>query len=216
MKKVKLIAVMLVLALALVGAGYAAWTDSAKIEGTVSTGEMTTEWEAFFLRIPGVGHDHNAEPLPAYVTAEAGIDPSDSKKAFLSIENLYPSGPLGEKVAVTGHVVNTGTIPVLYNGVDITVTQDDNDVCDYVRMDVRVATRVNGNWTVIYEVNDVSFNDLKTHLDTALNGVQVEVGDAIGFGENTLKFWLDSNAPNDVQGSTLGFEFEMNFKQFNM
>ena len=40
MKKVKYIALILVLALGLIGGAYAAWTDTLEIEATVDTAEL--------------------------------------------------------------------------------------------------------------------------------------------------------------------------------
>ena len=215
MKKIKYIAFILILALGIIGGAYAYWTDSTEIDGTVSTGSMTAKWEDFFVRDAASGH-HSPAEVPEYVTAEAFIDPNDSKKAVIIISNLYPSGSSDERVAVTGHVVVDGTIPSKFDEAVLTINTDDNDVADWVKVDMRVAVRRDGTWTVLLDESGVALEDVDDEINKAASDVVLQPGDAIGFGDETLYFYLDSNAPNSVQGSTLEFEFEMKFKQFNM
>lgn len=69
MKKIGLICLALVLALGSLGVGYAAWTDTVTISGTVNTGEV--DWEYYNIVSPG-------DP-PFLTCLDTGIDPGWDK-----------------------------------------------------------------------------------------------------------------------------------------
>ena len=225
MKRIGLLTVALVLALGSLGIAYAAWTDEVTIEGSIQTGEMRVEWEQFFIRDAPSGH-HSDKYVPLYVEAYAYIDPDDPQNAILVIENLYPvptttgwtgvGAPEGERVAVTGHAQNMGSIPVKFVDAELYIVEDDNDVADWMRADVRIAKRIGGTWSVIHWAEGVPLMDLPAvfaHANVA--GTVLDPGDLFGLGDDTLYLYLHEDAPNTTQDSTLKFTFKLNFIQWN-
>jgi len=70
MRKIGLLALALVLALGALGVGYAAWTDTVTIEGTVNTGTVDLVVEGYsgmwMWKIPGGDPDYKLSTNPAY------------------------------------------------------------------------------------------------------------------------------------------------------
>lgn len=218
MRKLKCYLTLLIIILGMIGGAYALWTDHLVVSGTAATGEMNMEWSNFYLRLPGTGH--SATPLPAYVTAEAYIDPNDKQRAVLTIDNLYPmaNSPAwheGDRVAVTGYMENKGTIPVKFDGAEISFSENQNDVAEWMRADVRIAKRISGSWTVLHTQAAVPLKELESAFDS-VEGTELGIGDLLGFGDETLYIYLDEDAPNEVQDSRLEFTFKLNFIQWNL
>lgn len=111
MKNTKFIAGALVLAMGLLGTGYAYWTDALQVESTVSTGNLAVEWEVA-EQMPAHSNE-NAEYTPGEITA-------DKKGAILNIENMYP----GSKTSYYATAENKGTIPVKVAQIKITAEGD--------------------------------------------------------------------------------------------
>lgn len=103
MKKTKLIALTMVVALMMVGAGYAAWTDSTQVQGIVNTGNL----DVYF-----VDRDNNLE-----VETDANMSGSIkyeklgnevNNKAIVTVNDVYP----GSEFTVNLQILNNGTMPV--------------------------------------------------------------------------------------------------------
>jgi len=105
MKKTKLIALTMVVAIMLVGAGYAAWTDTLNINTTVNTGRL----DLHFV-------DEEKLVLASHVTGQVGYDQDETGDndwdiANVTLSNLYP----GATADVTLKIQNNSTIPVKMN-----------------------------------------------------------------------------------------------------
>ncbi|MGB9802993.1 hypothetical protein [Desulfofundulus sp.] len=119
MKKVKFIGLALLLALALMGAAFAAWSNTLTGNATLETGTLDSSIA------PGTVSDNDPEGLDvANVTATAG---EDGKSIAITVNNAYP----GYEARVPFTVSNNGTIPVdvsdlTFTGVPeaLTVTDD--------------------------------------------------------------------------------------------
>lgn len=114
MKKTKLIALTMVVAMMVVGAGYAAWTDQLNINTTVNTGRL----DLHFV-------DEEVLVLGREVTGQVGYDQDESGDndwdiANVTLSNLYP----GATADVTLKIQNNSTIPVKMNS--ITDTRSSN------------------------------------------------------------------------------------------
>lgn len=96
MKKTKLIALTMVIAMMLIGAGYAAWTETLVIDTTVKTGELDVNFSKAW-----VGNNSD------YVTGIIEIDKETNKIATATLENLYP----GAHVNTICIIKNDGSIP---------------------------------------------------------------------------------------------------------
>lgn len=105
MKKTKFLALVLVVAIMMMGAGYAAWTDQLKINTTINTGML----DVHFV-------DEAELTLSEYVTGNVGYQQDGSGDndwdiANVTLSNLYP----GAKAEVTLKINNNSTIPVKMN-----------------------------------------------------------------------------------------------------
>jgi len=107
MKKTKFLVLVLALAVMLIGAGYAYWTDTLKINGTVRTGILDVD----FVR--------------GSVTPESNVINVETQKfeeddAEICISNLYP----GAHFIVDAKIKNTGTIPAKLKDVEFKTEKD--------------------------------------------------------------------------------------------
>ena len=113
--KIGLLFLVLALALAAVGVGYAMWDKTLDITGTVSTGEVNMEITSVASDDPpgallDPGKDKDVGTTTAY------IDPTDNQRAIVTIENGYPCYEVS--VHFTAH--NSGTIPVKLQDIIVT------------------------------------------------------------------------------------------------
>lgn len=108
MKKTRFIALVLVAAVMLIGAGYAAWTDQLTITNTVNTGYL----DVFFVIGEGTEILEVSDYVEAYVTYDydtgEGVD-NGPDIANVIINNMYP----GAEVFVELTIENDSTIPVI-------------------------------------------------------------------------------------------------------
>ena len=108
MKKTRFIALVLVVALALMGAGYAAWTDKLCVETKVKTGYLDVD----FVKIDKYEHskcittEQKILPMPG-----DGEDYPNGSKDFaeIKINNMFP----GQKVKYKLSLKNEGTLGAL-------------------------------------------------------------------------------------------------------
>ena len=108
MKKIKYLVLSMVVAIALVGAGYAAWTDNILINTQVNTGMLDLSYVDIADELV----------LPEYVTGNVGYaqdqsGDNDWDKAKVTLSNLYP----GAKASVMLKIQNNSTIPVKMNAI---------------------------------------------------------------------------------------------------
>lgn len=139
MKKTKFLALTLVVALALIGAGYAYWTDVLQINSTVKTGYLDVD----FIDAQHETSSEWVEVIDNYKTAlgdgnEAGYTP-DKDKIVLTIKNLYPGAWVKETVTIQ----NTGTMPVKVS--EMVITSIDVDGEDDTILDYMIVTDEDGN-----------------------------------------------------------------------
>ncbi len=101
MKKSRFIALIMVVAMMLMGAGYAQWTDLLTVEAEVCTGDMNVE----FTGEGGTWVWCNGEISEWATTTYTSID---GKTETITYGNIYP----GAKLEYLTKIKNTGTIPV--------------------------------------------------------------------------------------------------------
>jgi len=109
MKKIGLLALALVLALGALGVGYAAWTDTVTIEGTVNTGTVdlvVEEYSGMWMwKIPGGRPDYELSTDPAYTPTATGGDYDDPFIVAYSSAAQTSAGatpaPVDDSVTVT-------------------------------------------------------------------------------------------------------------------
>ena len=122
MKKSKFLALVLTVAVMLMGAGYAYWTDSVKINNTVKTGNLEVKLEQGDIEVS------------EYACGCVDLDPCDAHTAKVRLCNLYP----GAKAHVSIPFKNVGTIPVKFDGVPTNTAptgSDGLDLANYITID---------------------------------------------------------------------------------
>lgn len=124
MKKITLLAMVLVLCLAAIGVGYAKWTDTIHLEGTVDTGDVSLE----IVRTSGTWvykcPPHDIQVVHAWddecvvvcenateiASAEVVCVSADNKTATLVWDNIFPLGEC-EAFCIDLLLHYTGSIP---------------------------------------------------------------------------------------------------------
>jgi len=150
MKKVKVLAMMLVLSLTMMGAAYAVWQDTLVIEETVSTGELNVLWVPVVTDDSGgnyedhgndtsVGSLDRLDPGNENIAKNVGnievdVDPNDENKLIVTLTNGYP----GYQQTVTAMISNNGTVPV---ALEVTAA---NDVPEWVHFDIEALNGLEG------------------------------------------------------------------------
>ena len=91
MKRIGLLTLSLVLALGTLGVGYAAWTDTVYIEGTVETGVLCVEFGTAEIRDPdepdNPGGDYPTDD-PDYTCNDGFVQRADGLRFWLSDKNV--------------------------------------------------------------------------------------------------------------------------------
>jgi predicted ribosomally synthesized peptide with SipW-like signal peptide len=117
MKRLLTLSLVLIIALAGLTVGYAYWTETIDINGTVQAGELDLKW----VDIPF--GDHGIVPWAIasdHVTPTCSVS-QDKKTMYVKFENVYP----GAIIDWGGFAWNSGTIPAKFKELKLTVTKDD-------------------------------------------------------------------------------------------
>ncbi|WP_031513290.1 hypothetical protein [Desulfofalx alkaliphila] len=141
MKKFKFLALAIALAVMLMGAGYAAWTDSFKTTTTLETGnlkiELSNAQESY--EVTTMKNDEYAALVAednVYRTADRNVKVENGVLHDVAIDhetntvsfgfgNLYP----GTTVWTTLEATNTGTVPAVLENVEFNITDSTaNDI----------------------------------------------------------------------------------------
>lgn len=199
MKKTKLIALTMVVAIMMIGAGYAAWTDTLDINTTVNTGRLDLHFvdeETFVL-------DREVTGQVSYEQDENDVDDNNWDIANVTLSNLYP----GAKATVTLKIQNNSTIPVKMN--KIIDTRSANWGANGVNFNqIGASLR-------FYDSNGVPgvFDNTTTYANpwepAHLANTELPVG-----GYATLSFTFTASDSID-EDATFTFNPQATFKQFN-
>ena len=107
--KVGVLLLVLVIALALVGVGFAHWSKPLHITGTVNTGDLDACWSA------GLSSD-TEPPDKDFSSIRCWVDEVDCQILYVVVDNAYPCIDYYQEVDIH----NTGTIPLHIDGIDMT------------------------------------------------------------------------------------------------
>lgn len=212
MKRARFLVLTLAVAIMLMGAGYAAWTDKLNIqEVVVNAGILDVDF------VNGVTVTTNETHSPAVMTATgaiqqwqgtgfpAEIDGNDADKVRIDINNMYPGGT----VTANFTMKNVGTIPVKVDTVQIersAASPSLGELLDYLD----ITAVVGGN----------TITDIKTV--TSPQGAAWFLGTdrEVAAGEEIpcqLVFTLKTTAPNETtENKSFLMTVHPYFKQFNM
>jgi len=241
MKKTKLLSLALVIAIALMGAGYAYWTDTLTINNTVSTGELNVEFiEQDFsiwppqLKFPDTLITDGTETN--YATAT--IVQNSPKKTTVKVNNMYP----GVWALYDAKFQNTGTIPAVIENVTINPIQTSESLNEnlvvfggYVHWkpgfiptsideDIFICTLGNFQTTINDLLKDIRLEkgeyitfDIPEDKREELNELITPYGISLIDGENCINFILPPTVENEdgAELQTVEFDMELHFSQHN-
>jgi len=229
-KRSKILAIIMVLAFALTGVGYAWWTDTLYINGTVETGTLDVDFIAeegcypFMQDYPDIEYkDRPWFPLDNGLV-ETDITADGDDKYIVTITGLYP----GAKVRLDVKQQNVGSVPAKFANAELKFTKGAK-YAEYLKgaAHYRTNTYLSGNilgacedWRDNVWVWD-DFDKLDDRMNEVLgNKLILAPGDWLTFstsdeGPGCIWIMLDEEAPNSVQDRTIEFVLTMNWKQFN-
>lgn len=223
MKKTRIIAIALAVAVALMGAGYARWTQNITVNGTVNTGDLVVTidktnipdslvckyWEGNrWVRLvddPNDMDDSDGEVSKAKYSLDTDfVDISvatDKKSVSLTYNKFFPGLQAYEFYEIT----NSGTVPVKIEDIDFTDTVP-TELDPYLQVVAYMDN--NGVQTgTIKSINDMD------ELINVLKGYELLPNETVKFRFGAE---LHPNAPNDTQDIGGSFDFEIRFVQSNL
>jgi len=211
MKKTKMLAIVLAVAVMLLGAGYAWWQDAINISGTVDTGKVDVQ---FINRKNAV----KAYPDP-YMSAQASIPlGSNNKTLRITIDNLYP----GAKAGFDFGIVNNSTMRVKLKDVEVKFVEGPDSNKDLFEKltawgQFKYKSGKNETFKLFGNSSTSLKNSLANAIKNAFKGIELEPNQRIYFNNlnnsYTVTTTLDADAEEgvalvaDIQGDaeTLGF-----------
>lgn len=193
MKKAKFLTLALVVAIMMMGAGYAYWSESLKINSRVDTGYLDVAFEP----IDECDITVDEEKLITYDNTSII---NNKKTAQIRFQNFYP----GESATVELTIRNTGTIPVSLDDVDFELLGNDNlKNVMHVWLDGQRS---------LPEIDLLEQDDVN-NIDFRSNGLnKLAPNDTFVF---TLKFEMDGEAENNTENTNMTFNITPVFTQFN-
>jgi len=224
-KRSKMLVLILVLAFALTGVGYAAWTDQLNIDGTVKTGKLDVDFVS--------GQIFGFTYCPAIATFDEDVTTDikyiDENTCEVTIGNLYPGAAVFFDVAQK----NKGSIPVKFDKATLTYTGD-QELFNYLQARADYVADTDGGIFNILDGNVKAGNIMDfgplANLDDAmtakLQNLVLQPGGWICFSDeeamestseqpSCIHIKLAENAPDTTQGKSITFTLKMDWKQFN-
>lgn len=230
MKKTRFIALVLVAAIALMGAGYALWGDTIYLHETVKMGDVNVEWMwnsvdadsngVFYATLDGKKvepeYDDRGRGSHRYGNTNRS---SDWKTYTVTIENLYP----GATVRWTGQCLNTGSLPVRFKDMKVAITEGNKALAKYLEVyyDTRHYDKSENKWSDYNKHGFVDFDKFQDEMnsDTVLKGYVLDTEDRIQFGDETdpepncIVIRVKDNIPQKFENAFATISMTFNFEQ---
>lgn len=214
MKKSKYLALVLAAAIMLMGAGYAAWTDSVVISNNVETGFM----EVQFI-------DPNYSPTELSASTYVNLQPvvRDAKTVQFTLSNLYP----GAIFTTLTEIQNQGSIPVKFDNATVTFgAGSSQDLKDNIAVtfDYWIYNAEGYHISSITGGTNVPLTQLEGRLNSTLASLQLQPGqyvsivgtpDPEGQSVDQLMTYIVNSGLTTAENSSLTFDITFNWKQFN-
>lgn len=237
MKKTKVLAFALSAAIIVMGAGYAAWSETVTINNTVQTGDLKVEF-IDNVKHPLAGSFNNKGSNPNFINTSIVQD--NGQLTTVKVGNMYP----GSTAFFETRIENLGSIPANFDSVKVDFTSDTSDVFKnnvWVYGQIKQFRPVPGKDPIqvaSIKIKEGKLIDLQNILTTALQGIQLMPGDYITFdadddykAELATKLELENydlssinclyfnlplkTAGNDTENQKAQFDIAIKFKQFN-
>lgn len=211
MKKGRIITATILVATMLIGAGYASWTSSTKINHNITTGNMDVQFIAPHYSSVEVSGDQYVQPTVNRTAHEVTF----------TLNNLYP----GASYTTLTEEKNTGTIGVKFDNAVVTIADGSNAVLaanTTVDFDCWVFNEAGVHiGTITPTQSNIHLNQLQSVLNSTLANVRLEPNQYLRLQghsvDQSMTFTFNDGATvtNDTQNKSLSFSIQLNWKQFN-
>ena len=231
MKKTKYLAMVLVVAIMMMGAGYAAWTDQITVNNSLSTGEFKVDLDTVFSRVQVLnkGGDVMAHNDPRHTATSKTIPNLAENTVSFEFENLYP----GTKTFSQWYAVNNGNITATVDSVDVVVTTLNNggDGVNTIENELLVSgivqKRINKDTPSAVNLGSIetgtTLAGLEAELERILVGKEIEPGQLLEFGSDreAIAEYIYFTVPSTLEGDdgeneVVTVEIKINFIQYNL
>lgn len=245
MNKAKLVSLILLVAIALTGAGYAYWNDTIVVAGTVTTGELCVELLEYDdlddVDSPYVNYINSDGEIERRDYDESRIEPfvisRDKHTLTAKFVNVFP----GMYYCIPFRMINKGTIPAVLK--DCTVTWDikDSTLSGYSEsvlraeleenlkisnLQMKVYNKANTVLNTITFVNgpSITLGQLENKLNEVVgnNQIRLEPGDYIQLASSdgevaggSVRFLFGGGFENNFENREFTVNINMDWKQFN-
>lgn len=224
MKKTRFIALALVVALMLMGAGYAAWSEPLSLTSTVKTGNFNMEITQASIKTGddyAKNHSHNWHEYDWTHDGDQEVSIYNNKnQVIVEFKDLYPGGCVG--LGMTAK--NIGTIPAKLKSIKVEFLSGNEALFNALQAQSCWKADIKGdgtygnshhvnNWNNWYGVK----RELETELINSLNdeNVIIEPDGSLMFINNGFKFRLSPSAGNDLQNEGCKFKITFNWEQWS-
>lgn len=178
MKNTKLIALTLVVAMMLVGAGYAAWTDKIQTKTIVNTGELEVEIVGEpEIELVRIFKSDDVKDMNLWDSFDGEVDIKEGTATY-NIFNMYP----GTEARTALAYANTGTLTAFINDVDVSysMTEANKKLRDAIRVDYDFQILSGETVVATIEAKDIALGGLAAALRSGLVGHYLQEGEQIG------------------------------------
>lgn len=246
MKKTKLMALVLVVALMLMGVGYAAWTDKIEVDSTVTTGKMSvkvSEASSWAYIVDKNFDSHNNVFVGIYQTEDAYqqdiikdiykgynfqktkntdfFNNGDSKKISSDFTNIVP----GMCYETDVKMKNESTHPVSLDEIKFAISGDD-EIREFMTADIRIEwSDENGNTknSEPYKIKFFQDKSLESsqigNLENLLNTYFTDQDRVLNKNEQVLiqvRYKYSCDALNVSQEKSITADMKCHFIQANL
>jgi hypothetical protein len=216
MKRTKVLALVLAVSIMLMGAGYAAWTDSFTVQNTVTTSKLDMQIDnAYFY-----DGDNLGEPQRAWT--EATIVSRDANSLVVTASDLYP----GADVRLDIYASNHSNVPVNFTSANVEYIEGDWALFNELTARGGIAYDTDGPGTKFAAVHqsfgynqDPAKNklvNLNANLQPALANMVLHENGTLYFddtNDHCIRFGLPITAGNEFQEKSVKFRITFNFGQ---
>lgn len=215
MKKTKFLALVLVVAIALMGAGYASWTDYFTVVGTAKTGNLDMQ-----IVSANIYDGNNLGELQRAWT-EATIDSINKDSLVITAKDLYP----GADIRLDFLTKNMGTAPCDFDSVTVEFIDGDWNLYNALSARGHILYDTDGTGTDYTQVGRAwgyvpnnKLTNLNANLQTVLSDMILHPGGTLAFDptdEGCIRFGLPYEVDNSYQNKWCTFRLTFNFGQPN-
>ncbi len=187
-KKIMALFAVLVMALAVAGTAYAAWTSSVQINGTATVGTLDLRWYSFSV-------DSETSPSATITSSYSDTDHTIS----ITLHNVYP----GYRANLTLQTKNYGTLPLNFDTFQMTS-------CSSTPLAAWFKLGFYGPYP-IFNVGPFDFNyyaSLRTYAGWLIPAAAVSLQPG-ATGASPIQISVDPAMPSGFMGETLVVTFQL-------